>query len=116
MALMPAEHVKQFDLSIYYPMLISILERDKKIIETSPFKLKQPYIDLIDKALNAVQMDRRETNAYMKINKMKTIKGVNDGTFTEFTFIHAGYEDKRRYLNHRLRNRTEELMSVYLSL
>jgi len=47
---------------------------------------------------------------------MKVVKGKNDGTFTEYLFIHGGYEDCRRYLNARLRNRTEELMSVYFAM
>ena len=45
---------------------------------------------------------------------MELIKRGNDGTFTEYEFIHEGYSDKRRYLNVRLRNRTEELLGEYL--
>lgn len=46
---------------------------------------------------------------------MKVIKVKNDGALTEYTFMHGGYEDHRRYLNVRLRNRTEELISVYFA-
>ena len=63
----------------------------------------------------AVNTELRETNNYARRNKMKIIKGKNDGTFTDYTFVHGGYEDIRHYLNVRLRNRTEELMSVYFS-
>lgn len=116
MAIVPAEHIQQFDMAIYYPLLVSVLERDRKIIENGPFKLKNPYLQLIDKALKAVQADLKSSNAYMRKNKLKVLRGDNDGTFTEYIFIHGGYEDKRRYLNHRLRNRTEELMNVYFAM
>lgn len=116
MALAPAEHIKQFDMAIYYPMLISILERDRETFEKGPFKLKGPYLKLIDGALKAVRADQKESNAYMRSNKLKVLRRDNDGTFTEYIFIHGGYEDKRRYLNHRLRNRTEELMNMYFAM
>ena len=35
--------------------------------------------------------------------------------FTEYIFISGGYEDHRRYLNVRLRNRTEELLDLYFT-
>ncbi|WP_255551047.1 hypothetical protein [Sporosarcina sp. E16_8] len=43
---------------------------------------------------------------------MRVIKGGNDGTFTEYKFIHNGHEDTRRYMNVRLRNLKEELIHV----
>ena len=97
-------------------MLISILERDRKAIEGGPFKLKGPYFKLIDDALKVIRIEIKETNIYMKQNNMKVIKGKNDGTFTGYTLIHGGYEDRRRYSNVRLRNRTEELIGVYFAM
>lgn len=47
---------------------------------------------------------------------MKVIKGKTDVTFTDYVFIYKGYQDHRKYLNVRLRNRTEELMSECLAM
>jgi len=45
---------------------------------------------------------------------MKLLRVGLDDTTTEYTFFYGGYEQNRRYLNVRLRNRTEELLEVYL--
>ncbi|PZX04897.1 hypothetical protein C7437_103148 [Psychrobacillus insolitus] len=36
--------------------------------------------------------------------------------FTEYVFFHGGYEEHRRYLNVRLRNRVKELLSIYFAI
>ena len=47
---------------------------------------------------------------------MNVIRRKTDDTFTEYVFIYGGYEDHRRYLNVRLRNRTEELLTEYFAM
>ena len=113
--MIPQEAMPHFENAIYLPMLLTILSMDKEIIEKSPIKLKKPYLGMIERALNHVQKDLRDTNLYLRNHKMKLEKGVSDETFTEYIFFHNGYEDPRRYLNVRLRNRSEELLSVYLA-
>ncbi|KAA0965812.1 hypothetical protein FQ087_05960 [Sporosarcina sp. ANT_H38] len=115
MSLIPGEALPYFENMIYLPMIIQILERDRETIEISPFKLKGPYINIVERALNAVKSDLKETNNYARRHNMKLIKQGKDSTFTEYLLIHNSYEDKRRYLNVRLRNRTEELMNIYFA-
>ena len=85
------------------------------MIEISSFKLKGPYINIVESALKTVRVELKETNMYARRNNMKVIKKGKEGSFTEYAFVHGGYEDLRRYLNVRLRNRTEELISVYFA-
>jgi hypothetical protein len=115
MPLIPPEVLPYFENVIYFPMIINVLVRDRVTIENGPFKLKGPYLKLIDGALEFVRAESKETNIYLLRNSMKVINGKNDGTFTEYIYISGAYEDHRRYLNVRLRNRTEELISVYFS-
>lgn len=103
-----------FDKAIYYPMLLVVLEQDKAAIEVGDFKFKDPYLKIIERAETLIRDDFKATNAYFRQHKMKLNKLGNNGTFTEYEFIHGGYSDKRRYLNVRLRNRTEELLEEYL--
>lgn len=113
--MIPQEALPHFENAIYLPMLLTILSRDKEAIEASPIKLKKPYLDMIEKAIDSVQKDMRDTSQYLRSNKMKLTKGKTEGIFTEYIFIHKGYEDTRRYLNVRLKNRSEELLSLYLA-
>lgn len=112
--LIPNEALPYFENQIYLPMMLTILSKDRVTIEKSSFKLPDPYLKLIDRAIHAVQMEMKETSDYLRINKMKLIKGETEDTFTTYIFIYGGYEDSRRYLNVRLKNRTEELLELYL--
>ncbi|MFJ7934831.1 hypothetical protein [Sporosarcina sp. NPDC096371] len=113
MPFMLDEVVNHFESMIYLPMVIQILERDRGTIEFSPFKLKGPYINIVENALEMAQSELKESNTYARNKKMKLIKKSKDDMFTEYVLIHGGHEHERRYLNVRLRNRTEELISVY---
>ncbi|MEK4404377.1 hypothetical protein MKZ26_07980 [Sporosarcina sp. FSL K6-6792] len=96
-------------------MIISILERDREVIETSTFKLKGPYINIVENSLKTVRAESKDTNTYARNRNLKLVKKGKDGSFTEYAFIHNGYEDIRRYMNIRLRNRTEELINEYFA-
>lgn len=114
MPLIPSEALPYLENEIYLPMIMTILERDRHLIGQVPFKLKTPYLNLIDDTMNHVTADLKETAVYLRQRKMKVIRRSTDELFTEYMFLHDGYEDSRRYLNVRLRNRTEELLNQYL--
>ena len=116
MALIPTDALPYFENAIYLPMLIQILEADLTLVEKGPFKLKRPYTLLIEETLKIVRSEIKETNTYMRQNTMNLMRGKTDGIFTEYIFIHRGYEDSRRYLNVRLRNRSEELIGMYFAM
>ena len=108
MALMPAEIIPKFEKMIYLPMIIKVLERDRGTIEISSFKLKGPYIQIVESALSLARVELKDLNIDARNKKLQLIRKKKDDTFTEYAF-----EDIRRYLNIRLRNRTEELISIY---
>jgi hypothetical protein len=58
MPIIPADALHHFENMIYFPMIIGVLERDKISIESGPFKLKGPYLKLIDGALKLVRAEQ----------------------------------------------------------
>lgn len=110
---LPEKSVEHFNDAIYYPMLLAILARDREAIEVGEFKFKRPYLTMIEQAENQVREDFKKTYTYFRQHEMKLKKLGNDGTFTEYEFIYQGDSEKRRYLNIRLRNHTEELLGEY---
>lgn len=113
-AMIPSESLPQFENMIYLPMVLIVLERDRDVFEKGAFKLGRPYIAVVEKAIKAVRNDLKETKEYLRKNNMKLLRVGRDESTTEYTFFYGGYEQNRRYLNVRLRNRTEELLEVYL--
>ena len=100
---------------IYLPMLITILERDKKIIEQGAFKLKNPYLDLLDRILKEINKDLKASRGYLRKNNIKILKGSSDEYFTQYTFILNGKPEEYKYFNPRLKNRSEELLTEYFN-
>ncbi len=111
---MSAEDIKHFEDMIYLPMLLTILDRDAKLVEEIPFKFKTPYLNVIKRADERIHKQLENTHIYFKEHQLQLIKGANDGTFTTYIFIEGANEYERRYMNYRLRNRSEELLSLYL--
>ena len=101
--------------AIYLPMVLTILNRDIEIVSSSPFKLKQPYLDLIEETMKIIQKELKEIKYYMRQQKLKVEKISHDEAFTGFLFLYKGYEEQHNYFNPRIRNKVQELLSFYLS-
>ncbi|MED3661780.1 hypothetical protein NST62_02450 [Ureibacillus sp. FSL K6-8385] len=115
MAHIPIEAVPHLESAIYLPMLITILERDCRFIEQGPFKLKRPYLHLIEEAKRLAMSDLQEAKSYLKRRFLKVERGGSDDLFTEYRFYYKHVMEVRRYSNIRLRNRVEELLNLYLT-
>ncbi len=101
--------------AMYLPMLLTILERDRIIIDNAGFKLKEPYLQLIEETIKAVQRDLKETRLAMRKGQMKVEQVARDEAFTMFLFIYKGFEEQHNYFNPRIRNKVQELMEYYFS-
>lgn len=112
--LIPSEALPHFENQIYLPMMLTVLSKDRETVERIGFKLPAPYLKAIDRAIAAIQVEMKETADYLRDNKFKLLRGSVDDTFTEYIFLYHGREERRRYLNVRLKNRTEELIELYL--
>lgn len=100
--------------AIYLPMVLTILKRDLQIIDSSPFKLKRPYLEMIEETMKVIQGELAHVKKYMRTNKMKVERIQSDDAFTMYMFLYKGYEEHHNYFNPRLRNRVEDLMRHYL--
>lgn len=100
--------------AIYYPMVIKVLEKDLYVVEKSPFKLRKPYQEWIEKTMQTVEKELFLVKREMKKEGLKVEEVKRDDTFTTYLFIYKGYEEYHNYFNPRLRNRVEELLAHFL--
>jgi hypothetical protein len=96
------------------PMVLIVLNRDLSVVENSPFKLKKPYLELIEETMKAVQKELSKVKSYLKKNNLKVEQVKSDDAFTMYLFIYQGYEEHHNYFNPRIRNKVQELMVHYL--
>lgn len=100
--------------AMYLPMVIIVLEKDRLVFEKAPFKLKQPYLQLVEETLKAVQRDLKMAKEKMRKGQMKVSQVGHDDTFTMYKFLYKGYEENHNYFNPRIRNKVNELLEYYL--
>ncbi len=50
--------------AIYLPMVMTVLHRDLTVIQNSPFKLKNPYLQWIERTITIVHKDLAEAKRY----------------------------------------------------
>ncbi|EDL64067.1 hypothetical protein [Bacillus sp. SG-1] len=100
--------------AIYLPMVLTVLDRDFTVVEKSPFKLKRPYLELIEETMKIIQSELAGVKKHMKMNGMKVERIKSDDAFTMYLFLYKGYEEHHNYFNPRLRNRVEDLLRYYL--
>lgn len=113
---MSKELILYFENMIYLPFIISILHKDRDTIDAMPFKLKLPYLQLVEQMIKCGESDLRQNRICMKRQQYKKLQGKKDEIFTEYVFYYNGCEDHRKYLHYQFRNRTEELLTTYLHM
>ncbi|GLB58836.1 hypothetical protein [Cytobacillus sp. NCCP-133] len=114
MTRIPEEDRNVMEQAIYLPMVLTILNRDLIVINKSPFKLKQPYLDLIEETMKVIQRELSEVKRYLNKNQLKVQEIKRDDAFTMFMFLYKDYEEHHNYFNPRIRNKVQELMVHYL--
>lgn len=86
--MIPVESLPHFEMMIYLPMVIIVLEKNRLVFEQGEFKLSRPYINLKKSAINLVQADLRDAKQYMREHNLKLLKGeVEKTTQTILSFM-----------------------------
>ncbi len=114
MTRIPEDDRNIMEQAIYLPMVLVVLNRDIGVINNSPFKLKKPYLNLIEDTMKFIQAELAGVKRYMKDNRLQVQEIKRDEAFTMFMFLYKGYEEHHNYFNPRIRNRVQELMEYYL--
>lgn len=114
MIIAPESDEKIIDQAIYLPLVIKVLERDRKVIEQSPFKLRKPYLDYIEETIIAVQKDMSVVKRHMHKHNIKVERLGAEDNFTNYMVIYKGYQERRNLFNGRMRTVVEEYMQHYL--
>ena len=113
MTRIPEDDRNIMEKAIYLPMVLIILNRDLTVVEKSPFKLKKPYLELIEETMKSIQKELAEVKQYMKKNNLQVVETKRDDAFTMYLFLYKGYEEAHNYFNPRIRNKVQELMEFY---
>lgn len=102
-----------FEAFIILSFSRKVLEKDLKIIENSHFKIKEPYIDLNYRCIDAISKQLFEIKKQLHSKNIKIQFGANDGTFTEFHCYFRGYVQTKRLLNVHIKNQVQKKLNDF---
>ncbi|MFD2705127.1 hypothetical protein [Salibacterium lacus] len=102
----------------YYILLLlvkKVLEKDRELFEHGSFKVKDPYLSVIQEAMQLLHQDMRTIKTYMQKHQMRVQFEENDGMFSRYSYVCRGYEGTSSYLNANLKRQARRCMDVYFS-
>ncbi|SFP75456.1 hypothetical protein [Salibacterium halotolerans] len=100
---------------ILLPLVKKVLEQDRELFAHGSFKVKDPYLSVIQKALQLLHQDMRTVKVYMQKHQMRVQFEENDGTFSRYSYVCRGYEGTSSYMNANLKRQARRCMDVYFA-
>lgn len=110
------EDYRLIEQSIYLPLVLTILHKDKQLIEKAPFKIKEPYVHLIENAITKVDQDFIQLKTKLKQNRITVTKKGSNEAFTLYEFNINGQTQEHSFYHPVMKNKTRELLEGYLKV
>lgn len=104
------EELKIASRFLFLSMAIVVIQQDIQHIQKGAFKIKEPYIQLLEK-MNANALDeRRQLRRKMDAKKLQVMLINKNDSFSSYLFLCRGKEEKRNYFNPAIRKKVEEIV------
>lgn|SRR5699024_1472657 len=105
---------------LFLSMAMVVIQQDLYNIRNGTFKIKEPYIDLLEKMNTEAANERRRLQKAMQDQKIRVVTLNKNDSFSSYLFLCRGREEKRNYFNPAIRKKVEtiiqELMQKALPL
>lgn len=95
---------------LFLGMARRIIQLDMNNIQNGPFKIKGPYIHLLEKMHTLATNERRKLNKIMWDKKISIIFVEKDYLTSSYKLIYNGKEEIRSYHNNIIRKYVKEIL------
>ncbi|GAA0596437.1 hypothetical protein GCM10009001_10680 [Virgibacillus siamensis] len=95
---------------LFLSMAMVVIQQDIQHIQNGSFKIKEPYMDLLEKMNTEAANERRQLRKSMQKNKLKVLTLNKNDSFSSFLFLSNGREEKRNYFNPAIRKKVEVII------
>lgn len=99
---------------LFLSMAIVVFEQDIKHVQNGAFKIKDPYLDLLDHMISEATNERRHLRKIMKDQKIQVVSLGKNDTFSSYLFVCQGREEKRNYFNPAIRNKVKSIIQEFV--
>ncbi|QKY68530.1 hypothetical protein [Lentibacillus sp. CBA3610] len=95
---------------LFLSMAMVVIQQDIQNIRQGTFKIKEPYIKLLEKMNTEAANERKELRKAMKDKKIQVVTLNKNDSFSSYLFVCRGREEKRNYFNPAIRKKVETIM------
>lgn len=95
---------------LFLSMAIVVIQQDIQHVQQGAFKIKEPYIALLEKMISEALDERRQLRQTMHKNNIKVVTLNKNDSFSSFLFICQNREEKRNYFNPAIRKKVESIV------
>lgn len=99
---------------LFLSMAIVVLEKDLQQIQYGNFKIKEPYINLLEKMMSLAMNERRKLRKVMKDKQLQVVRLNKNDSFSSYLIICKGKEEKRNYFNPTIRKNVQSIIQSLL--
>jgi len=95
---------------LFLSMAMIVLKQDMNHIKNGDFKIKKPYLLLLEEMLKIATNERRQLRQIMKKHQLQVLCLRKSEWFTTFLFLSSQHEERRSYFNPRIQKNVENIM------
>lgn len=104
---------EEFELAsrfLFLSMAILVVRQDINHIQKGTFKIKEPYIELLDKMEYEAKAEQKHLKEKMEEQQIQVVSLNKNDSFSSFLFLCQGKEEKRNYFNPAVRKKVEAIL------
>ena len=95
---------------LFLSMAMIVIEQDMKHVETGPFKIKEPYLQLLKSMMQIASSERKQLRKTMLEKSMHVVRLHKNESFSTFLLVCNGLEEKRNFFNPAIRMKVEDIL------
>ncbi|MFD1039019.1 hypothetical protein ACFQ3N_11550 [Virgibacillus byunsanensis] len=95
---------------LFLSMAMTVIKQDIHHIQLGEFKIKEPYIKLLEEMNKHAMTERRELRTTMNHQRIQVVTLNKNDSFSSYLFLCKGREEKRNYFNPAIRKKVEVIV------
>ncbi|WP_099157247.1 hypothetical protein [Virgibacillus ndiopensis] len=104
------EELKLGSRFLFLSMAMVVIQQDIQHIQKGSFKIKEPYMELLEKMAFEATNERKKLRQDMQKRNLKVVTLHKNDSFSSFLFLCQGREEKRNYFNPAIRKKVEAIV------
>ncbi|MEN1970232.1 hypothetical protein WMZ97_19445 [Lentibacillus sp. N15] len=99
---------------LFLSMALLVMQQDIRTIESGAFKIKEPYLKLLEKMIAEATNERHMLRDTMRKKAIKVVILNKNDSFSSYLFLCQGREETRNYFNPAIRKKVEAIVQEFM--